>query len=273
MDGPASMFSVQPPALTPSSEVGHDMREILGVNVRVLERSEALAEIEGIVRRRDHAKYAFLNAHAANLAWEDDAFRETLSRFQVLADGVGVDLASSTLYGKSFPANLNGTDFIPALLGFIDRPLAVALLGAKAGVAEEAAAKLSRRFEEHTFTVVGDGYFPEAESARVLDIIARLDPDILLVAFGNPWQEFWIDRHCRSEHAHVVIGVGALFDFLAERVPRAPRVWRALRIEWIYRLLLEPRRLWRRYILGNPKFMMRVLKQKVTGRGKIGEHE
>jgi exopolysaccharide biosynthesis WecB/TagA/CpsF family protein len=86
--------------------------------------------------------------------------------------------------------------------------------------------------------------------------------DLLLVAFGNPRQEIWIAERITHEHAHLAIGVGALFDFLAGEVQRAPRWLRAARLEWAYRLMLEPARLWRRYVLGNPAFLLRVLRQK-----------
>ena len=89
--------------------------------------------------------------------------------------------------------------------------------------------------------------------------------DVLLVAMGNPRQEFWLADHLPSTGCRLGIGVGGLFDFLSGDVARAP-VWvRAARLEWCYRLMREPRRLWRRYILGNPIFLMRVLGQWWSG--------
>jgi exopolysaccharide biosynthesis WecB/TagA/CpsF family protein len=84
-------------------------------------------------------------------------------------------------------------------------------------------------------------------------------PDVLLVALGNPLQEFWIAEHLRALDARVAIGVGALFDYLAGRVRRAPRWVRALRSEWVFRMLMEPRRLAQRYLVGNPVFLWRSL--------------
>lgn len=244
----------------PDSEV----RDILGVDVRVWSKQRAFADIESTIAAGKHRKYAFLNAHGANIVSEDAEYRKTLKRFEVMADGIGVDIASKGLYGQKFPDNLNGTDFIPGLLEHLRTRVHVALLGAREGVAELAAIKLKACFPQHCFSVVGNGYFTSHGEDVILTHLATDRPDILLVALGNPKQEKWIARCCTQDHAVAVIGVGALLDFIAERVPRAPKIWIDFRVEWLYRLLLEPRRMWRRYVLGNPLFLMRVLRQRLT---------
>ena len=88
-------------------------------------------------------------------------------------------------------------------------------------------------------------------------------PDILLVAMGVPRQEFWIAKNITSSHCTLPIAVGALLDFLSGSVPRAPAWMRRLRLEWVFRLIVEPGRLWRRYVLGNPVFLARVVRQKL----------
>lgn len=241
-------------------------RDILGVDVDVLKRDEAFALVRHAIENGDHRKLAFLNAHGANIAYTNDRYRKVLQEFGVLSDGIGVDIGSKILYGERFPANLNGTDFIPDLLCDIEKPLHVALLGARDGVAEAAADAFSARFKRHRFSVVSDGYFSREEVDTLLGSLKADRPDILLVAFGNPKQELWIDDHITKEHAAVVFGVGALFDFVAGRVPRAPKIMIATRMEWIYRLWLEPGRMWRRYVLGNPIFLLRILKQRTRGK-------
>lgn len=241
------------------------VRSILGVSVEVLSRHQAVELIANNIETDKHEKYAFLNAHGANIACENSEFRDVLHQFMVLSDGIGVDLASRILYGQSFPANLNGTDFIPALLSKLEPGTHIALLGAQQGVAESAIVNLQSVYSHLKFSVVHDGFFDVAEEQLILDRLSQDKPDVLLVAFGNPRQEKWIAEHITSDHVSVVFGVGALFDFIAERVPRAPQFLISLRLEWLYRLALEPGRMWRRYILGNPVFMFRVLKQKMFG--------
>lgn len=250
----------------PNSTGLPDVRNILGVEVSVLSKSGALAYISQLITDFKHTKILFLNAHGANLAWRDEAYRHCLKKFLVLPDGLGVDLCSLLNYGEKFPDNLNGTDFIPHLLGQLEKGVSVALLGAHPGVAELAAKSLQSQFGKHRFTVISHGYYPPDQEKEILRRLSELKPDILLVAFGNPAQEKWINNNCGPENCRLVFGVGALFDFIAGRIPRAPNYVRRMRLEWLYRLWLEPKRMWVRYIIGIPTFMIRALKQKIMHR-------
>lgn len=226
----------------------------------------ALTLVSSSLARGLPLRLAFANAHTVNTAYAQPAFREALAGFLVLADGSGVDIAMRLLRGRGFAANLNGTDFIPALLAHCETPLKVTLLGAKPGVADRAAGWLNQSFPRHRFSVLSDGYFKEEALPRLLGRLAAAPPDLLLVAFGNPAQEMFIARHITPAHATVATGVGALFDFFAGRVRRAPLWMRRLRLEWLFRLMLEPARLWRRYVFGNPLFVARVVRQWLSQR-------
>jgi exopolysaccharide biosynthesis WecB/TagA/CpsF family protein len=202
---------------------------------------------------------SFLNAHNANLMMANPHFRDVLGRHLVLPDGVGVDLASLALHGTTFPANLNGTDFVPALLTYMTTPKRVGLVGGSPDVLRRARDAFADHAPWHEFVAISDGYFNDADSDAVAQEIDRHKVDILLVAMGTPKQEIWIDSHVRPEHARLVIGVGALFNFMAGEVSRAPAVARVLRVEWLHRLRLEPRRLWKRYMVGGPVFVTHVI--------------
>lgn len=243
------------------------LRDIGGVGVAVLTAAEALATLDRALAARRHRKLAFCNAHLVNLAFHDARLRARLAGFLVLPDGVGVDLGGRLLHGARFPANLNGTDFIPALLAAQLGPLRVMLLGGRPGVAQRAAERLASDHPAHAFAVLGHGYFAPGEEAALLARLERERPDLLLVAFGAPRQETWIAERLDGRHVTVAAGVGALFDFLAGEVARAPAAVRRLRLEWLYRLWLEPGRLWRRYVLGNPLFLWRMLRLRLSGRG------
>jgi exopolysaccharide biosynthesis WecB/TagA/CpsF family protein len=234
------------------------LKSIFGVAVSDLSREEAIGRLLQAVQYRQPIKIAFCNAHTANLAWNDPILRTLLADFTVFADGVGVDIAARLLHGHSFAANLNGTDFVPALLVAEARPLRIALFGAKPGVADRAAAVLADVAPQHRITAVMHGYAREMETDTFLSEIRANPVDILLVAMGNPHQEQWIARNITGDHATLAFGVGALFDFLAGEVPRAPLWMRRMRLEWLYRLAQEPSRLFARYVLGNPLFLLRV---------------
>lgn len=241
---------------------------IAGVAVASLTWDDAIHLLKELVLARRFTTVAFLNAHNSNVACMDARLKAALDQALVLPDGVGVDIAAKILYGEPFAANLNGTDFIPALVRAIDRPLRVGLLGAKRRNVEGAAANLARAAPQHVFLVVGDGYFDAAEEPAILERISEMRLDMLLVALGTPRQEIFVAENIRPHHAPVVISVGALFDFLAGAVPRAPEWMRALRQEWVFRLIVEPGRLWRRYLLGNPLFLYHVFLQKLCGKGR-----
>jgi exopolysaccharide biosynthesis WecB/TagA/CpsF family protein len=115
---------------------------------------------------------------------------------------------------------------------------------------------------QHDIDVIGHGFGDRVARAAMLEKLAGKPVDVLLVALGNPAQERFIASEVNAAHAQLAIGVGALFDFLAGEVPRAPSFIRRLRLEWTFRLMIEPRRLFKRYVLGNPAFLYRILRQK-----------
>ena len=165
----------------------------------------------------------------------------------IVNDGIGIDIAARMFYGRGFKANLNGTDFTPYLFRESVRPLRVFLLGGRLDVVMKAAIHVEQALGQ---IVVGycDGYQGMSD-AGLIDRINASDAEVLLVAMGNPLQEAWILGHRDQLAVPIVSGVGALFDFWAGDKPRAPRLVQKLRLEWCYRLCLEPRRLLRRYTL------------------------
>ncbi len=204
------------------------------------------------------------NAHTLNQAYEDPAYRRVLQDAAlVLRDGLGVELAAR-LAGTPLPHNFVGTDFVPQLLCSVaDLRPSVFLYGAQPGVAPLAAQVLQARCSSIRIVGAEHGY---VERGTVVAQVRAARPDILLVALGNPLQEEWIARHLEEVQARVAIGVGALFDYLTGRVRRAPRWVRSLRCEWLFRLCVEPGRLWRRYLLGNPLFLYRLATSSGFGR-------
>lgn len=239
------------------------MRRVLGVHVADLSLDEALQFAYGRLLLKQFTAITFLNAHNGNITQRDSNFARVLNDFTVLPDGVGVDIAAKVLYGEKFKDNLNGTDFIPALLRSSPQPLKIALYGAKPGIAKKAAENFAQIDDRHVYRVAGHGFIGLVEQNAMLDELSKWQPDIVLVAKGVPAQELWINDNLTAKHCILAFGVGALFDFTADNVSRAPKWMRTARIEWLYRLVQEPKRMWRRYILGNPLFLIHVIKQKM----------
>lgn len=239
------------------------IRRVFGLDLAALTPDAAANLLEQCICERKAVRLAFVNANLANMAYEDARIRSTLSRFLLFNDGTGIKFASRLLYGRPFPDNLNGTDFTPFFLGRCRSSLKVFLLGARPSVLAGVVEVFKTRWPQHQVVGFQDGFFAAAEESRILDAIRNAKPDLVLVGMGNGIQERWVERLV-PEFALSAWGIGALFDFLAGEVPRAPLWMRRLGVEWVYRLYLEPRRMWRRYLLGNPLFLFRVLRERLA---------
>jgi exopolysaccharide biosynthesis WecB/TagA/CpsF family protein len=138
------------------------------------------------------------------------------------------------------------------------------LLGSESGVARLAAEKLLARFPKLRIVGAESGFFDENEEKALIERIRAASPDILVVGMSVPRQELWIKRHIDTLSVPVCWGVGALLEFVSGRTKRAPSWMRNCGLEWLYRLVLEPARLWRRYLLGNVQFALRVFLLVIT---------
>lgn len=240
--------------------------EILGVSIHNCCLNDAVGEI---LRRSTvgsaPAQVCFVNADCLNIAFRQPQYFQLLERaFLVLADGIGLKLAGRLLT-RGIRQNVNGTDMFPLLCaGLAQAGRRLYLLGGRPGVPEAVAGWIQRHAPGLTICGIHHGYFAAQEEEAVIAEIAASEADVLLVALGAPRQDLWIARNLGRLHVPVAMGVGGLFDFYSRLIPRAPQWLRELGLEWVYRLLQEPRRMWRRYLVGNVLFLCRV------GRERLG---
>ena len=235
--------------------LGLRQMDIQGITISNVTGDEAIATIQSQMDER-MVKLAFANAHTINVANDDPEVKALLKDFMVLPDGIGVDIAAKIKFGHKFIENLNGTDFTPELLKNL-RPARIYLLGGQPGVADKALQMLSQQYPQHTWVGCHHGYIDHDDSKEIQQEIARQNIDIVLVAMGNPLQEQWIQTYAEGAGVKLAVGVGAFLDFTAGKVKRAPQWVRNMRLEWIYRLLIEPKRMWKRYLVGNVVFLLR----------------
>lgn len=222
-----------------------------------------------LLERSGKTTVAFLNAHCVNTAYADTTYRKALRLADIiLPDGAGISLAAR-LTGTRLRDNLNGTDLcLPLCHEAARRGKSLYLLGAAPGVAEEAARNLMLQVPGLRVVGTRDGYFEPSETETVIAEINATGADIVMVAMGVPLQDVWLHQHRDALDAPLALGVGALFDFNAGRVRRAPRPVRAARVEWLWRLGLEPRRMFSRYVLGNPLFVARAVAHAARNRAR-----
>lgn len=238
---------------------------ILGVPIARLEAAAALDEVERLYDLPEPQIVAYANAHTLNLAYGDPSYRAFLERAGVvLGDGAGVMLAARLAHAP-LPENLNGSDFNPKILRrAAQRRWPVYFLGGRPGVADAAAARWRRALDGLDVVGVAHGYVDDPAAAAAA--VAETGAGVVMVAMGNPLQEWWLDEWLPATGCRLGVGVGAFFDFSAGAVPRAPAWMNRAGIEWVYRLYQEPRRMWRRYVLGNPLFLARVARERLSRR-------
>jgi N-acetylglucosaminyldiphosphoundecaprenol N-acetyl-beta-D-mannosaminyltransferase len=254
-----------------------DRIDVLGVGVDPITVAELHAEIARLVRAGELGLVFNVNAHCLNLCYEDRKLRDALNSADIIfCDGAGVMLAARML-GRRIPVRITYAAWIWRLADFAAaEDFSLYFLGARPGVAQEGARRLRERYPGLRIVGVRHGYFDHstgsAENEAVLEEINATSPDILLVGLGMPLQETWLTQNRHRLDAGVALSSGAVFDYASRSVRRGPRILTEYGLEWLARLLQEPRRLWRRYLIGNPLFLLRVLRQRLVrpaGKGPV----
>ncbi len=191
-------------------------------------------------------------------------------RKQLLASGMVGVVLGARLWGRRLPGRSTGADFMPRFCAELARRgRRVFLLGAREGVAAEAAAALAAAAPGLAVAGTRHGYFAADESEGIVEQINAARPDVLLVGLGAPAQERWIASNLDRLQVPLVWGVGGLFDFVSGRTPRGPKWLWDHGFEWLCRLMVEPGRLWRRYLPGQARFLLTILKHRLFGGGRL----
>jgi N-acetylglucosaminyldiphosphoundecaprenol N-acetyl-beta-D-mannosaminyltransferase len=237
--------------------------DVLGVPVDPLTVPELHEHLLRYVRTGARATVLNANVHAVNLAVTFPWFGDILRRADlVFCDGHGVMLGA-WLLGQRLPERITYGDWMWQLAPWCVREgLSLYFLGSRPGVAEAAARQVIARVPGLRIAGTHHGYFDKRpgsdETLAVLRAINAARPDLLIVGFGMPIQEQWVEENRARLEVPVVLTAGAVFDLLSGELRRAPA--------WLGRLLIEPRRLAGRYLLGNPLFLARVLRERLRRR-------
>jgi N-acetylglucosaminyldiphosphoundecaprenol N-acetyl-beta-D-mannosaminyltransferase len=244
--------------------------EILGVGVDRISADELRTQILRMIRSEEHGLVLHVNVHGLNLSYHRPWLRDMFNKASVVfCDGAGVVLAAKILGRPGGLQRFTHADEMWRLAEFAAaNGLSMFFLGARPGVAKEAAARLKERYPGLKIAGVRHGYFDHAsrspENEDVVRQINAANPDVLVVGFGMPLQERWLKENWDRVEAGVAITLGAIFDYVSGELRRGPRFLTDNGFEWLARLFIEPRRLWRRYVVGNPIFLTRVLMQRVS---------
>jgi N-acetylglucosaminyldiphosphoundecaprenol N-acetyl-beta-D-mannosaminyltransferase len=211
--------------------------------------------------RAPRAPHTVITANAAILCMmrrDEELRRACVAGDLILADGMSV-VWTAKAAGLGFPERVPGVDMMARLLQEGSRHgLRAYFLGAKPEVVRALADRCARDFPGLTVTGFRDGYFGTAEHDAIVAAIRDARPDLLFVGMPSPFKENWCERHRQALDVPVIMGVGGSFDVLAGYVKRAPRLLQTLGLEWSWRLLMEPRKMWKRYLVTNSEYLWRA---------------
>jgi len=237
--------------------------EILDIPLFNSTMEQAIDDILKLADAPQPARIFFTNPHCVNIAQSDSEYKKILQRADLnFADGIGMKIAGHIL-ARNICQNVNGTDLFPRLCAaFADNGKRMYLFGGRPEVCEAVAQWVRTNYPTLELCGWHHGYIDECNEEVIADIAAAR-PDLLVVAMGVPTQEKWIENHLGQTGARAAMGVGGLFDFYSGRISRAPLWLRELGLEWTYRLIQEPQRMWKRYIIGNAHFVLRVCYRRV----------
>ncbi len=236
--------------------------QVLGVGIHAITPTLLTEQILETVRSGYQRVFAYVNVHALNIARSDAEFCDFLNTADITyCDGEGVRFGARLL-GASLPPRIVLTYYVWELLELCNREgISIYFLGGQPGVLEKAIARSRGRFPGLRIVGSHHGYFSKDApgSEPVLRDIGQAAPDVLFVGFGMPAQEEWIRKHRRVLGVKAIVPCGSMIDYVAGTRSVAPAWMAGHGLEWLYRLLQEPGRLWKRYLLGNPLFLMRVI--------------
>jgi len=236
---------------------------ILGTDIDVLDTAETISLVEQYVIRKEPLHLVGVNADKINEIAQNEKLRRIVNNCGIInADGASVIMASKFLK-KPLPERVAGIDLMQDLVDLSqDRGYSIYLLGAKQEVVDKTAEVLQSRYPNLKIVGIHNGYFKEADWPTVSQDVRICNPDFVFVGISSPMKEYLVEYLQSDGHRCVFMGVGGSFDVISGNISRAPKWVQKINMEWLYRLLQEPKRLFKRYFVGNWKFIVAVAKEK-----------
>jgi len=237
--------------------------KIFNIKINPLRRNDFLSIIEdGIKNSRQIAQFGVNSATINDIVRNDD-FRDIFNNADLVhIDGMSVVLALR-FFGYAIPERVATPDLADDILVMANREkMSVFLFGAKEATLALCKKNIEEKYPDLKIVGSRNGYFEPAEEEEIFKMINKVSPDILLLGMSSPRKELFFENYRNKINAHYILGVGGYFDIIAGLIKRAPRWMQDIGLEWFFRLLQEPRRLWRRYLIGIHQFFWLVINEK-----------
>ena len=250
--------------MTPAHKRSDQVRRInlLGCPIDCLDMSQTLQRIETFIKEQKNCQHVVVNVSKYGEMRRDPQLREIISRCDIInADGMAVVWASRIL-GSPLPERVAGVDLFQNLVALCARKgYRPFFFGARQWVVEKTVEEFQYKYPELQVAGFRNGYFTPQEEPQIAKMIRSSRADMLFVGFSSPMKEHFLEKWIPVMKVPFCMGVGGSFDVVAGKTKRAPMWMQQAGLEWLYRLLQEPRRMWRRYLITNPIFVWMVFRE------------
>lgn len=238
--------------------------------IDALTMKETVQIIDNAIKEGKHVHHAVVNAAKIVKMQEDKELYNSIVNADIInADGMPIVWASRLL-GKPLPERVAGIDLMQELIKLAyNRKYKIFFFGAKEEVVKKVVKKYSKEYSPEIIAGYRNGYYSEEEEPLIAKQIAESGANILFVGISSPKKEKFLYKYKHIlKNVNFIMGVGGSFDVIAGKIKRAPKWMQKCGLEWVYRLVQEPRRMWRRYLIGNTKFIILVIKEFLKTRFK-----
>ncbi|WP_338597534.1 WecB/TagA/CpsF family glycosyltransferase [Clostridium baratii] len=237
---------------------------IFDCNVANATMEETLKEIEKIIKKRELTQHVVINAGKVVLMNKDEKLKEIIKNCKIInADGQSIVWASKILK-KPLPERVAGIDLMENLIKLsAQKGYGIYFFGAREEVVLEVIEKYKNKYPNLKVSGYRNGYFKEDDVKDIVEDMRKSEADILLVAFSSPKKEYFLAENIEDINIPFCMGVGGSFDVVAGKTKRAPKWMQNIGLEWFYRFIQEPRRMWKRYLNGNVKFIQLTIKERL----------
>lgn len=252
--------------MTPDIHSTSDAATVLGIQIQKITAREFVESVLRMAKDTRRVFVTYVNAACIDRYFHDAEYARLIDKADlVYADGQAVVWASRFLH-QALPERVNAGDFFEEFCRrCAELEIRLFFLGSKPGITQAAVARLKGVLPGLQVVGTHHGFLGQEESEAVVNVIRQGKPHVLVVGMGVPRQEKWVASHRSALEVPVCWCVGALFEYISGQRARAPVWMRRAGMEWLFRLILEPGRMWRRYLIGNLVFVWRVVKYRLRG--------